>query len=109
MSPTGTRPPLTYRGLMTDRGDVRWMSVSPDVPADRLGAAEAFWTAVTRTQVGAPVGGHHELRPLHSPHADDCLWLQRTREDPQGVPHWTVLRAPVGLSHCITARRPGGV
>jgi hypothetical protein len=69
---------------MSSRGDVRWMSVLLDVPADRLTTAQAFWSAVTGSRVDDPWGDDDEFWPLRPPQGDPCLWLQRTDDGPVG-------------------------
>jgi hypothetical protein len=63
---------------MDDRLQVRWVSAFIDVPADMLSRSADFWTALTGSTVGAPVGEGEEFLPLEPRDGDPCLWLQRT-------------------------------
>ena len=64
--------------------DVRWVSVFVDVPPGLVDRAAAFWTAVTQSRVGPPVGDRGEFLPLEPADGDPCLWLQRLDEGPVG-------------------------
>jgi hypothetical protein len=63
---------------------VHWVSVFLDVTPDLVDVDAAFWTSVTGSVVGAPVGDQDEFWPLVPSAGDPCLWLQRTREGPVG-------------------------
>jgi hypothetical protein len=126
----------------TDTGSqVRWLSIFVDVSASHLEGSAAFWTAVTGSRLGTPVGDHEEFVPLDPPDGDPCVWLQRTRDDTSGchpdlyvedvaaTAHratslgavvssrhdgLVVLRSPGGLPFCLVRwrgqdRRPGPV
>lgn len=60
-----------------DPMEVRWLSIMLDVPADRMPAACAFWTAATATTLGAPSGDDGEYLPLEPADGDAYLCLQR--------------------------------
>jgi hypothetical protein len=62
--------------------DVRWVSAFLDVPPDRVDDAAAFWTQVTGTAVGRPLGTEDEFLPLEAVPDEASLWLQRTRGGP---------------------------
>ena len=62
--------------------DVRWVSVFLDVPPDRLDVAAGFWTQVSGTSVGTPVGTAEEFLPLEAVPHQASLWLQRTSGGP---------------------------
>jgi hypothetical protein len=93
---------------------VRWVSAFLDVPPDRLDRSAAFWTAVTGSVVGDPVGDHGEFLPLEPPTGHSCLWLQRTQDGPVGVhpdlyvddPDTEAARAG-GLGATVVDRRDG--
>src|SRR4051794_26109359 len=59
--------------------DVRWVSAFVDAPPDRFDAAASFWSSVTGSAPGPPVGDHGEFLPLEPPEGHPCLWLQRLR------------------------------
>lgn len=63
---------------------VRWVSAFLDVTPDVLDAEVAFWSAVTGSALGEPVGDDGEFRPLQPSGGDPCLWLQRIEEGPAG-------------------------
>ncbi|WP_046731172.1 VOC family protein [Streptomyces humi] len=107
---------------------IRWTYAFADRPADRLGAAQAFWTAVTDTRLSAPRGTDGEfttLLPVAA--ADACVKVQGVgdglggahldlcAEDVAGLVRrarelgaepvaehegWAVLRSPAGLLWC---------
>ncbi|MEU3519003.1 VOC family protein [Streptomyces sp. NPDC006654] len=107
---------------------IRWTYAFVDRPAERLAAAQAFWTAVTDTRLSAPRGGDDEFATLLSaPGADACVKVQQVATGSGGahldlcspdVPGlvrraldlgaeqvaehegWAVLRSPAGLLWC---------
>jgi len=126
----------------TARGnDVQWVSIFVDVPASGLDTSAAFWTTITGSTVGEPVGDHGEFLPLEASDGDPSFWLQRTQDDtlachPDLYVHdvetqarqaeslgaevlsrhdgLVVLRSPGGLPFCLVRwrgqhRRPGPV
>ncbi|HET7388329.1 MAG TPA: VOC family protein [Nocardioidaceae bacterium] len=62
---------------MNESTAVRWMSVFLDVEPAQFDTAARFWSAVTDTSPGPPLGRHDEFTPLVG-NGDACLWLQRT-------------------------------
>jgi len=65
--------------------EVRWFSILLDVPADGFDAACAFWTAVTATSPGRPLGDQDEYLPLKPAQGDAYLCLQRVGREQPGV------------------------
>ena len=61
---------------------VLWVSAFIDVTPDLLDSATTYWTAVTGTEVGDPMGDDGEFLPLLPRAGDPCLWLQRTQDGP---------------------------
>lgn len=67
---------------MASEGEVHWVSVFVDVPPQDVPAATEFWTKVTGTVTGPPVGHDAEFIPLQQAADEASLWLQRTRSGP---------------------------
>ena len=61
--------------------DVRWLSLFLDVPAPDCPREAAFWSTVTGSPLGEPVGDDDEFVPFDATDGDPCVWLQRTRDD----------------------------
>ena len=59
---------------------LRWISVFLDVPPNLLDVATTFWTEVTGTRPGPPVGSNGEFVPLEQQPEQASLWLQRTQD-----------------------------
>jgi hypothetical protein len=79
---------------------VHWVSAFLDTPPELLEDELAFWTEVTATSVGAPVGDEGEYLPLVPTGAGDpCVWLQRLQDGPLGVHPDLYVRDVVGASH----------
>jgi len=57
--------------------ETSWVTVLADVPAARLDAACAFWTAVTGSTVGEAEGDQGQYVPLRPAGGDSALWIQR--------------------------------
>jgi len=64
--------------------EIRWLSILIDVPARHVDAARAFWTAVTDTTPGRPLGDEDEYLPLQPAEGDAYLCLQRVGRDTGG-------------------------
>ena len=60
---------------------IRWMSLFLDAPPELLPTTSTFWTQVSATTPGQPIGAHDEFVPLE-PDGDPCLWLQRLDDGP---------------------------
>ena len=69
-----------------DETTVHWVSAFLDTPPELFDDEVAFWSEVTATSLGDPVGDEQEYVPL-VPVAggDPCLWLQRLQDGPLGV------------------------
>jgi glyoxalase superfamily protein len=57
--------------------EITWVTILADVPAARLDAACAFWTAVTGSTVGEAEGGDGQYLPIRPADGDPALWIQR--------------------------------
>src|SRR4051794_19952981 len=115
--------------------EISWVTVLADVPAARLDAACAFWTAVTGSTVGPPQGDDGEYLPLLPADGDSALWIQRVGRPNGGwhydfdvvdldaavnhakgvgavvdrtVPGLAVLHTPAGQPFCLAADESGG-
>jgi hypothetical protein len=118
---------------------VPWMHAFVDVPADRLDAARAFWSAVTGWPPGEPWPGHPEFTSLVPPSGAPYLHVQQIGGPPRvhldllgsldaDVPRladlgaepgplgdgWRAMTSPAGFPFCVCEeawphRRPGAV
>ncbi|MET8033062.1 VOC family protein [Streptomyces sp. NPDC005345] len=70
---------------MSTRPTIRWTHVFVDRPVAELGAAVAFWTAVTGTTVSEPRGDRGEFVTLLPAGADACVKAQGVGDGPGGV------------------------
>ena len=105
---------------------VPWLHAFVDVPADRVDAARAFWSAVTGWPPGEPWPGHPEFVSLVPPSGAPYLHVQRIGGPPRvhldllgsltgDVPRlaelgaqpgavgdgWRVMTSPAGLPFCV--------
>lgn len=118
---------------------VPWVHAFVDVPADRVHAARAFWSAVTGWPPGEPWPGHPEFVSLGPTSGAPYLHVQRIGGPPRvhldllgslagDVPRlaelgaepgplgdgWRVMTSPAGLPFCVCEetwphQRPGAV
>lgn len=61
---------------------MKWVSAFVDVPPPLVDDCVRFWTAVTASSPGEPVGEHGEFLPLEPAPGDPCLWVQRIEDGP---------------------------
>lgn len=85
-----------------------WLTAFVDVPADRHGAALAFWCGVTGYDVSAPRGEHGQFVTLLPATDDPQLRVQRIDYGAAGIhldlhhpeQEFRVLRSPAGFAYC---------
>ncbi|MFD6918604.1 VOC family protein [Streptomyces sp. NPDC059944] len=70
---------------MSTRPMIRWTHVFIDRPVPDLGAALAFWTAVTGTAVSEPRGDRAEFVTLLPDGSDPCVKAQGVGDGPGGA------------------------